>query len=371
MERKHSVLGRPITLIIIGVLTFFVLWNLVSFISFAGIQSNLLRASKETSKLQTQTNDVELLHQKIDAIGELIGGEKYQQMLRDAAKDSRKSVDDGKDVTDQQEEEVIVLTSKESRRQRYNYEPPIGVAKKSVDCGVSPAFDNYFQLRGTERSVNDEDKDIYNKIFKGSDSPGTYIELGAFDGVKESNTRFFDECLGWTGLLIEGNPKKYSQLIANRPNAHKMQFAPSCSQIDENKGKTIGFYSTIFTNAALVGVKSDYEGKENLVVEVPCGTLTNAILDVFPDGNVNFFSLDVEGSEPNVLKTLDFSKVKIDVLIAEGWNNNCPRNGECQSRNETRAIMAAAGYKIYPYDFIHKSDLYIHSDSKFHVQDDS
>jgi hypothetical protein len=45
---------------------------------------------------------------------------------------------------------------------------------------------------------------------------GTYVELGAFQGRAESNSAFFDLCLGWKGLLIEGNPAHYSKLVQNR-----------------------------------------------------------------------------------------------------------------------------------------------------------
>ena len=38
---------------------------------------------------------------------------------------------------------------------------------------------------------------------------GTFVELGAFDGIKFSNTYALEVCFGWTGVLIEGNPNTY------------------------------------------------------------------------------------------------------------------------------------------------------------------
>ena len=52
------------------------------------------------------------------------------------------------------------------------------------------------------------------------------MELGALDGMRYSNTRFYDQCLGWDGLLIESDPKMFDMLSINRPNAHQMNFAP-------------------------------------------------------------------------------------------------------------------------------------------------
>jgi hypothetical protein len=90
----------------------------------------------------------------------------------------------------------------------YKYKPPENPPKPGHDlCGTGPDFQAFFNLTGKERSRLDEDKTIYNLLFKDkldSGSALSYIELGAFDGIQESNTRFFDLCLGWKGLLIEG-----------------------------------------------------------------------------------------------------------------------------------------------------------------------
>lgn len=42
--------------------------------------------------------------------------------------------------------------------------------------------------------------------------PGTFIELGAFDGIQGSNTYMLEKCFNWTGLLIEANPYHYRLL---------------------------------------------------------------------------------------------------------------------------------------------------------------
>ena len=68
---------------------------------------------------------------------------------------------------------------------------------------------------------------------------GFYVELGAFDGHEESNTRFFDECLHWDGLLIEGNPEIYRKLERNRPHAHRFFGAPSCPAL----GGSVSFWN--------------------------------------------------------------------------------------------------------------------------------
>ena len=54
--------------------------------------------------------------------------------------------------------------------------------------------------------------------FFGFRQGGTFIELGALDGVTFSNTYLFEKCLGWRGILIEPSRKNFEQLKKNRPD---------------------------------------------------------------------------------------------------------------------------------------------------------
>ena len=39
---------------------------------------------------------------------------------------------------------------------------------------------------------------------------GTYVEIGALDGHRFSNTRVLSKCHGWRGLLVEANLQNYN-----------------------------------------------------------------------------------------------------------------------------------------------------------------
>jgi len=247
----------------------------------------------------------------------------------------------------------------------YNYQKPTN--GDNIECGDSPDFVQFFSLNRKSRSRLGEDEAIYNTFFKDSTKPGTYIEVGAYDGKEESNTRFFDECLGWKGLLIEGNPKKYNALIKNRPKAHKISFAPSCNET----GSTVTFSTAVFTNAGLKGFAKAYDENDNLQVDVPCGPLTPVLEAVFGDEkHVNFFSLDVEGAEKLVLDTIDFDKVQIDIMMIEVVNSHCPKHQPCQVRDQVRAKMKALNYTKYS-GLVDASDVYVHPKSPYQINDDT
>ncbi|KAL7536119.1 hypothetical protein ACHAWF_005360 [Thalassiosira exigua] len=74
---------------------------------------------------------------------------------------------------------------------------------------------------GKDRGMSSwrEDLTIYETFFKNRSfsTEHFYMEIGANDGVRESNSRFFDLCLGWNGLLVEPHPENYVRMKISVP----------------------------------------------------------------------------------------------------------------------------------------------------------
>ncbi|KAL7552229.1 hypothetical protein ACHAWF_015451 [Thalassiosira exigua] len=85
-------------------------------------------------------------------------------------------------------------------------------------------------------------------------SAGKIVEIGAFDGLRASNSHFFETCLGWDGLLKEGNPINYQKVVSNRPFVRKMSFAPSCKE-----NSTVHFSRSQYPNAGIKGYAKTYD----------------------------------------------------------------------------------------------------------------
>ena len=43
--------------------------------------------------------------------------------------------------------------------------------------------------------------------------PGTFVELGAYDGITGSQSYLLEHCYGWHGVLIEASPRNYARLV--------------------------------------------------------------------------------------------------------------------------------------------------------------
>lgn len=256
--------------------------------------------------------------------------------------------------------------SEEPRREasfykaKYSYVDPVPHDSRlaAPECAGGHPYKAFFNQSMDKRSRAKEDSLIYRLFFKNRPllQKGVVMEIGAFDGLRESNSHFFESCLRWDSVLVEANPKVFPKLLRNRPYGHRFHFAPSCNRVQELANETIPFHISVFTSAAQYDVIKPQGNKG--FVNVPCGRLTPVLTDLFPDRTINFFSLDVEGAEPLILNNLDLNRVKIEVIIAESRNNNCM--AICPAREQVRDILQNQyGYHLEKRT-IPMSDLFIH-----------
>ena len=157
---------------------------------------------------------------------------------------------------------------------------------------------------------NNEDVKIWRRFFRQKQHEDLlFVEMGALDGIKFSNTAVFEYCYGWKGILIEPNFKSYVQAARNRPCLHTV-WAAVCPR----KYQSHAYFSDKAGTSKIISNNISYPSY--LGSRVPCRTLSS----IFADHEINhidFFSLDVEGAELYAIRSIDFSKVTISVLIIE------------------------------------------------------
>ena len=166
---------------------------------------------------------------------------------------------------------------------------------------------------------------------------GFYIDIGAYDGIRLSNTYIFEK-LGWKGFCVEASPKNFEALQKNR----KCDLY-NCAVSSKNVGKakfltsTVGVLDVLDThNTEGHKKRIEKESDKNMeYVEVDTMTFEELMSNYKDINHIDFMSLDIEGGELDVLKSIDFDKYSFGLITVE-YNDNY---------DEILELMNSKGYK--------------------------
>ena len=197
-----------------------------------------------------------------------------------------------------------------------------------------------------------QDLILDQQIFKGK-SNGVFVEVGALDGFGASNTWFFEMERNWSGLLIEPNPVEFNKRNQHpRPNSIFENCAISDVEMD------INFLSIEGPCNVLSGIMEFYNSQHLERIDRELEMYSNhpeghelysrkeqipmkavRLQTLFSKHNItkiDFISIDVEGAELQVLNSINFDKVDIDVFMIE---NNYGLEKETE-------FLSSKGYKL-------------------------
>jgi FkbM family methyltransferase len=124
-------------------------------------------------------------------------------------------------------------------------------------------------------------------------APGTFCELGAFDGVTHSNTLLLEK-LGWAGTLIEAHAPFWVLCEANRPQANCINAA-----IGDKDGAGMLMVGGPYTGLAKTMPKEfidEHVKRCNHSYRVQTFPLFDFVQ------SVDYLSVDTEGGEYEILK---------------------------------------------------------------------
>ena len=143
---------------------------------------------------------------------------------------------------------------------------------------------------------------------------GVFVELGAYDPIYLSNTYFLEMKRGWSGLLVEAQPDRKQVLERYRPNS----IVESCAISDEEKEISFTVADSISGMEDAMAPQHVKRVADMKSASIRLKTVTlQSLLDKHNLHRIDYFSLDVEGAELQVLRSIDFSKVRIDLLTVE------------------------------------------------------
>lgn len=153
---------------------------------------------------------------------------------------------------------------------------------------------------------------------------GFFIEAGANDGYRQSNTYYFEKTRNWEGILIEPVPELYERCQKNRSSK-----VYNCALVGDGYERetieleyadlmtvTKGSFEDSTTEEEHIRKGEDIQDIDSCEIKVPARTLTSILDEVRPE-KVDLFSLDVEGYEVEALKGLDFTRYRPKFILVE------------------------------------------------------
>ena len=201
---------------------------------------------------------------------------------------------------------------------------------------------SFLVLRRRKRNWTNTER-IVQAIFKsdpkvwGKHNPGFYVDVGCWDPVRE-NTTYALYRRGWRGVNIDIDQAKID--VFNIRRRHDVNIASAIS----NHIGTARYYQqgtrSSLNSLEEVPISQRQKWKE---IEVSTNTLTN-ILDStrYKNCQIDFLSVDVEGHEVPVLKSLDYERYQPRVICAETWHTHI----QAVLQSKLYKLLTSRGYVL-------------------------
>jgi FkbM family methyltransferase len=171
-----------------------------------------------------------------------------------------------------------------------------------------------------------QDEYVNEHFFKNK-REGVFVDIGASDGVLINNTYFFEKELGWTGICVEPRPDKFVELRKNRDcicingciaDAEGQQpFLFLKGYTGDLSGLAVHYDQQHIDR---ISNELNYYGGEHQMMHVQCYRL-DTILQDYGISHIDYLSIDTEGSELAILKSVNFKDITIDVIDVENNYN--------------------------------------------------
>ena len=181
-------------------------------------------------------------------------------------------------------------------------------------------------LQGRYFSLNQLDRKLEKYV---NYDDGYFVELGANDGVTQSNSLYFERHRGWRGVLVEPAPQNFLKCRQNR-SVKSSIFCAACVSFGYSQefvriaylnlmSTPISMESDIQDPRAHARLGDRFLGHGETIFEF--GAVARPLNSLLQEADapklIDFLSLDVEGAELEVLKGVDHNAFRFKFILVE------------------------------------------------------
>jgi FkbM family methyltransferase len=195
-------------------------------------------------------------------------------------------------------------------------------------------------------------QDILGLSVSGLDTPGFFVEFGAADGVALSNSHILEKEFAWNGILCEPSKSWHQALGKNRNCIIDTRCVYSAS------GQKISFSENYLGELSAVTEYAEPNShgllkRTTSSYEVETISLQDLLVSHGAPKNIEFLSIDTEGSEFEILKNFDFQSYRFGAI--------CVEHNFADTREKINSLLLANGYQQVHADLSDFDDWYVQS----------
>lgn len=201
-------------------------------------------------------------------------------------------------------------------------------------------------------------QDIFAILVAAERPNGFFVEVGVGNGKTISNTYILEKELGWTGILVEPNRTFHDPIVSCRTASLDRRAAVSHGNpvLRFEEAVDFGEFSRLVGAGKLATGETwrELPPGEHRSYDVETATLTEILDEHGAPGIIDYLSLDTEGTEPDIIAGIDFSKYRFQAITIESDYRPGVREGLVKK-------LAPFGYRQIFGDFSGYDTWFIHS----------
>jgi len=178
---------------------------------------------------------------------------------------------------------------------------------------------NYFSL-GKGKNFSQDNQDLFVLYFTHyTGKKGFYVEIGAGDGVRLSNTYLLEKA-GWQGIIVD--PVNYSSeniklrkcIKDNRAVYSKSGLKLPFLMVEPITG-SIGQAENL--SGILKHIADHSKTLRNKIMDVETVSLNDLLEQHNAPNKIDYVSIDTEGSDFKIISNFDFNKYEVEIFTIE------------------------------------------------------
>ena len=181
-------------------------------------------------------------------------------------------------------------------------------------------------------SKSENGQDIFALLSNNFLRDKIFVEIGAYDGVKFSNSYLLEKKFGWTGVLVECIPRNFNEIKLSR-DCKSILAAATNKNVERIK-----VVEQPAPNLSGLMNKIQKNSWNSLMHQVPGYSLDSILKMACPMGEIGFLSVDIEGAEYALFENAVLSEYNITAICVE---HNFRPDAE-----KLRNLITAQGYRV-------------------------